>query len=100
MDKGERQVPPEVKIGFETILKTIEKCRQAMKPGVKGLVIDQLSRQIVTEVAMLSFLTPSAIRSAGLLMTVQLCWGQPGKNMPINLCTPWNQAWSLPLNPG
>jgi Xaa-Pro aminopeptidase len=48
MDKGETQVPPEVKKGFETILKTIEECRQAMRPGVQGLVIDQLARQIVT----------------------------------------------------
>jgi Xaa-Pro aminopeptidase len=49
MDKGETQIPPEVRKGFETIIKTIEKCRQAMKPGVKGLAIDQLSRRIITE---------------------------------------------------
>lgn len=48
MDKEETQVPFEVKKGFETILKTIEECRQAMRPGVQGLVIDQLARQIVT----------------------------------------------------
>ncbi|MDD8019704.1 MAG: Xaa-Pro peptidase family protein [Acidobacteriota bacterium] len=49
MEKGEKGAPPEVKKGFETITKTIEEARKAMKPGVKGLVIDELARRIVTE---------------------------------------------------
>lgn len=48
-EENERDIPPEVKRGFETIVRTVEEARKAMKPGVLGLVIDQLARQIVTE---------------------------------------------------
>jgi len=49
MGKEEKEVPPEVKKGFETIVRTVEECRRAMKPGIQGLIVDQLARQIVTE---------------------------------------------------
>ncbi|MBP8600523.1 MAG: aminopeptidase P family protein [Candidatus Saccharicenans sp.] len=49
MEKDEKDVPPEVNRGFETITRIIEEARKAMKPGVTGLVIDELARRLVTE---------------------------------------------------
>jgi Xaa-Pro aminopeptidase len=44
---GETNAPPEVQKGFNTIVESIECARMAMKPGVHGVEIDSLSRQVL-----------------------------------------------------
>lgn len=48
LQPGESQAPPEVRKGFETIVMAIEEARKAMKPGVQGVQIDAVARQIIT----------------------------------------------------
>ncbi len=48
LQAGEKQPPPEVKHGFETIVRAISEAARAMKPGVLGQKIDQIARNIVT----------------------------------------------------
>ncbi len=48
LQAGEKQPPPEVKHGFETIVRAISEAARAMKPGVLGQKIDQIARDIVT----------------------------------------------------
>ena len=43
--KGETKAPPEVQKGFDTIVKSIEESRKAMKPGVLGKDIDGIIPQ-------------------------------------------------------
>ncbi len=45
---GENQAPPEVRHGFETIVRAIEEARAAMKPGVQGVTVDAVARKIIT----------------------------------------------------
>lgn len=47
--KGEKQVPAEVMKGFNTIRTSIEESRKAMRPGVKGLDVDAVSRKVITD---------------------------------------------------
>ncbi len=47
LNEGEQEVPPEVKIGFNTIVRAIEESRKAMKPGVQGAEIDKIARDII-----------------------------------------------------
>jgi len=47
--EGETSAPADVRKGFETIVKTVEESRKAMKPGILGLDVDAVSRKIVTE---------------------------------------------------
>ncbi len=47
--KGEKQVPGEVMKGFNTIRTSIEESRKAMRPGVKGLDVDAVSRKVITD---------------------------------------------------
>ena len=46
---GEKKAPPEVQKGFDTIVEAIEYSRRAMKPGVQGIAIDTLCREILKE---------------------------------------------------
>jgi Xaa-Pro aminopeptidase len=46
--EGETQAPPDVQKGFDTIVNSIERSRNAMKPGVEGLEIDAIARQYIT----------------------------------------------------
>jgi Xaa-Pro aminopeptidase len=46
--QGETAPPPEVQRGFETIRRAIEEARATMKPGVQGVQIDTIARNIVT----------------------------------------------------
>lgn len=48
LQPGESQAPPEVRKGFETIVMAIEEARKAMKPGVQGVQVDRIARQIIT----------------------------------------------------
>jgi Xaa-Pro aminopeptidase len=49
LGEGETEAPPEVQRGFITIRTAIEKSREAMKTGVTGNSIDNISREIVTD---------------------------------------------------
>ncbi|MDD8025474.1 MAG: Xaa-Pro peptidase family protein [Acidobacteriota bacterium] len=45
---GESAAPDDVRRGFETIVRTVEAAKRAMKPGVLGLDVDAAARGIVT----------------------------------------------------
>ena len=47
--EGEVSAPSEVRKGFDTIRRSIESARQAMKPRVKGLDIDAVARNVIVE---------------------------------------------------
>jgi Xaa-Pro aminopeptidase len=49
LKKGETSAPPEVQKGFDTIVKSIEESRKAMKPGVPGKDVDAVSRRVLAE---------------------------------------------------
>ncbi len=44
---GEREAPPEVQHGFETVVRAIQNAVQAMRPGRRGADIDAIARQTV-----------------------------------------------------
>ncbi len=46
--KGETKAPDDVQRGFDTILRSVEGARKAMKPGVTGKEIDAVARGIIT----------------------------------------------------
>ncbi len=48
LEQGETGAPPDVKKGFETILRAIESARQSMKPGVQGITVDTVARRAIT----------------------------------------------------
>ncbi len=48
LGKGEKAAPPAVQKGFDTIIDAIESARQAMKPGIQGIEIDTIARNIIT----------------------------------------------------
>jgi Xaa-Pro aminopeptidase len=47
--KGEKGVPQEVQKGFAVIVEAIERARLGMKPGVQGLAIDKIARDIIVK---------------------------------------------------
>jgi Xaa-Pro aminopeptidase len=46
---GESKAPAEVQRGFDTIVRSIEAARAAMKPGVQGVEVDAASRKTITD---------------------------------------------------
>ena len=44
----ESTAPPEVMRGFDTIRRSIEEARKAMRPGVQGVQVDAVARHIIT----------------------------------------------------
>jgi Xaa-Pro aminopeptidase len=48
LSEGETQPPGDVVHGFDTIRRAVEESRKAMRPGVPGLAIDRVARDIVT----------------------------------------------------
>ncbi len=49
METGQDRVPADVQKGFDTIVAAIEQSRLAMKPGVIGLDVDTLSRDVLAK---------------------------------------------------
>jgi Xaa-Pro aminopeptidase len=47
MAKGDRVPPPEVRHGFDTIVRAIDDARLMMRPGVLGLDVDTTARQVI-----------------------------------------------------
>ncbi len=47
--QGETAAPPDVQAGFDTIRLSIEASRKAMRPGVQGVTIDKIAREIITK---------------------------------------------------
>ena len=47
--EGESAAPAEVQRGFDTIVRSIEESRRAIRPGVTGRSVDDVARRIVTE---------------------------------------------------
>ncbi len=47
LEEGEEQAPPDVLKGFETIVKSIELAKQAIKPGIQGVEIDKIAREYI-----------------------------------------------------
>jgi Xaa-Pro aminopeptidase len=45
---GETAAPPDVQRGFDTIVRSIEQARLALRPGVLGVDVDTVARSIVT----------------------------------------------------
>jgi Xaa-Pro aminopeptidase len=45
---GEEVAPPEVQRGFDTILHGIRSAVAAMKPGMRGVEVDSIARQVIT----------------------------------------------------
>ena len=46
--EGETNAPPEVQHGFGIVRRAIEEARAAMKPGIQGVEIDIIAREIIT----------------------------------------------------
>jgi len=49
LKEDESNAPEDVMIGFNTIVDSIEKSKQAIKPGIQGFEIDAVARKIVTQ---------------------------------------------------
>jgi Xaa-Pro aminopeptidase len=46
--RGEETTPPEVQAGFDTIRLSVENSRKALRPGVKGVEVDRIAREVIT----------------------------------------------------
>jgi Xaa-Pro aminopeptidase len=55
LDAGEAAAPPDVRRGFETIVRAIEESRLAMRPGRTGNEIDAVSRRVLAEAGYAEF---------------------------------------------
>jgi Xaa-Pro aminopeptidase len=47
MEEGQKTVPEPVQRGFATIVEAVERPRQAMMPGVKGVDVDAVAREVL-----------------------------------------------------
>jgi len=47
LEDGQTEAPPEVQRGFSVIREAIEKSRQALRPGVKGVDVDAVARRVL-----------------------------------------------------
>jgi Xaa-Pro aminopeptidase len=46
-NEGETEVPADVQKGFDTIVESIQKAKEAIKPGVQGREIDRIARDTI-----------------------------------------------------
>jgi Xaa-Pro aminopeptidase len=49
LGEGESEPPPEVQKGFVTVVTAIQEAVKAMKPGMKGVEVDEIAREIITD---------------------------------------------------
>jgi Xaa-Pro aminopeptidase len=49
LGEGETEPPPEVRKAFTTVVTAIQETVKAMKPGMKGVEVDEIARGIVTD---------------------------------------------------
>ena len=49
LGEGESQPPDEVIKGFQTVVDSVQAAVKAMKPGVTGVMIDDISRKVITD---------------------------------------------------
>jgi Xaa-Pro aminopeptidase len=49
LGEGESEPPPEVQKGFMTVVTAIQEAVKAMKPGMKGVEVDEIARGIITD---------------------------------------------------
>jgi Xaa-Pro aminopeptidase len=54
-EEKEQSAPPEVMKGFQTIVEAVEMSKRALKPGVRGLDIDRIAREIIVAAGYESF---------------------------------------------
>ena len=47
LEDGEKGAPPEVRQGFSVIVEAIEKSRQALRPGARGVDVDAVAREFI-----------------------------------------------------
>jgi len=47
LEEGEKEAPPEVRRGFETIVEAIALAAEAIRPGVQGVDIDKIAREYI-----------------------------------------------------
>ena len=47
LEKGEAAAPPDVRKGIDTIIRSIELAKEAMRPGVLGIAVDTIARDTV-----------------------------------------------------
>jgi Xaa-Pro aminopeptidase len=95
---SETEAPEEVQHGFTTIREAVEKARLAMLPGVSGLEIDTLARDVITGAGYPSY--PHALghqlgrvaHDGGALL------GPHGRNMVTRPIKSWRLARCSPLN--
>jgi Xaa-Pro aminopeptidase len=52
---GETTAPPEVRHGFDTIVRAVEEARRTMRPGVPGLDVDTVARRIIVDAGFQEF---------------------------------------------
>jgi Xaa-Pro aminopeptidase len=50
MEQGQARVPDEVQRGLNTIVEAVERSRQAMIPGVRGVDVDAVAREVLASV--------------------------------------------------
>jgi len=55
LGEGETGAPPDVRNGFDTIVRAIEESRRAMRPGRLGHEIDAVSRRVLAEAGFAEF---------------------------------------------
>jgi Xaa-Pro aminopeptidase len=48
LEPGQTEAPPEVRRGFETIVRAVEESKRAIRPGVLGKDVDAVARGIIT----------------------------------------------------
>ena len=47
LDEGEAGAPPEVRQGFDTIVESIARAAEALRPGVLGQAVDEVARRLI-----------------------------------------------------
>lgn len=53
--EGETTAPPDVQRGFDTIVRSIEAARKAIRPGALGQVVDAVARTLITDAGYAEF---------------------------------------------